>query len=533
GAEVTSILKCCAPTWLAELWQIEPAVELDRLREQTCGATTTQLWRELDDALAALTRDVPLVLCIDDAQWVDAATSAWVDSFAQGSVSARVLLIAISRDGSDKSHDDAPAAAASPTVLKVSPLERSAVAAFLRKQFAKETTTGEAFEDLVDMASDQCRGEPVLLEEFATRLAEAAPAAWRSRSGSGNATARRIALPRTVRDLLRHRLACLDDDSLRLLESAAIVGRRFTSAELAAACEQPVATVEQTLTSLTGCVSRGPRLTWPDGTMTTMFGFRDERCCKALIDAVPLPRRALIHGRVVRRLEAGYGDRAVELACDLAPHCEHAGDLARAVTYLRHAGGIARRRSAPAIAARHYRRALVLIEGLPASPDRNVSEAQLQLALGRELAALHGPGTGEVAACYGRAMALEADIDSIPSRCSVLWGLWVYHVSCGPLATARALADQHLALARAHGEPALLLESYHAQWSTGLMMGDVHAVLENARLGMAVCGSRSDYSLLEMTSGCMLHDVHLSNHHAAICAGFFSAWADALLGRDE
>lgn len=54
----------------------------------------------------------------------------------------------------------------------------------------------------------------------------------------------------------------------------------------------------------------------------------------------------------------------VEIACELAMHCERASNLARAVTYLRHAGDIARRRSARAIAARHYRRALVLLESL-------------------------------------------------------------------------------------------------------------------------------------------------------------------------
>ena len=533
GPRIAAILQRCAPTWLAELWRVTTPAEIDRLRERTCGATPTRMWRELDEALTEITRDTPIVLGIDDAQWSDPATQAWIEAFSGRPGRSRTLLLVASRSGFDDLRTDSAPATPEPIVFELGPLDRSAVAHYLRMRSA-DGIAPRASAGFIDLAAEQCRGAPWLLEEVADELvnADSAPEKRGHASRTGSAIPDRFAFTTSAADFLQRKIAQLDDGSRRLLEAAAIVGRSFRGADVATVLECSVDDVEHQLAELDAFVSPEPQTSAPDGTTASLFSFRSQRCRETLLERISPPRRALLHGRIVRTLESANRDRAVELACDLAVHSEQAGDLERAVTYRRHAGDTARRRSAPVIAARHYRRALVLLESLPASAERLRSEASLQLALGRELVTTLGPGGDEVAACYERAMTLEADIEPKASRCAVLWGLWVYYMSRGPLATAQTLSDRHMELAQALGEPALLLESYHAQWCTALVRGELNGVFTHTRLGMAVCGASADYSL-EMTSGCLLHDAYLSNHHVAICAGFFSAWADLLAGREE
>ena len=70
----------------------------------------------------------------------------------------------------------------------------------------------------------------------------------------------------------------------------------------------------------------------------------------------------------------------------------------------------------------------------------------MQIALGRELIAMQGPGADEVATCYERAQALQPSIESAAERCAILWGLWVFYLNRGPLETAKEVADRHFDL---------------------------------------------------------------------------------------
>jgi len=536
AAEVVPVLRRCAPTWLAELWEIETSAELSILRQRTCGATSKQLWRELEAALAAMTRDAPMVVCIDDVQWADPATLAWIASFARRPARATVLLIAISRNKSPPAPSTLRELSETTncTVVELQRLDRTAVVDYLRSHLPAETAASCSFEQLAEFVYRNCRGEPLLLADVANRLADGAPLSHRDgrwASGRG-AVSRPLDPPVNIEDMMQRQFERLAAEQLQTLEAASVAGKSFTSAEVAAACGSTAADVEDTFARLEAFVVRGPQVRWPDGTTTATFRFLHALHRSALLESLSPLLRAVFHERIGRRLETAYGDRAAEIACDLAMHFERTSDLSRAVIYLHHAGDTARRRSAPAIAAQHYRRALVLLASQPASAERNLSEARLQIALGRELIAMQGPGADEVATCYERAQALQPSIESAAERCAILWGLWVFYLNRGPLEIAKEVADRHFDLTRQLGDPALLLDSHHAQWGTALMIGDVSAILAHTRHGMALCGSRADHSLA-MTSGCTLYDVHLNNHHAAVCAGFFSAWGDTLAGRQE
>jgi tetratricopeptide (TPR) repeat protein len=271
---------------------------------------------------------------------------------------------------------------------------------------------------------------------------------------------------------------------------------------------------------------------WPDGTSTRTFEFEREGDREAILDAVPVPRRAMLHRRVGGRLEAAYKTAPGDIAAQLAAHFERSGDYDRALAHHYAAGVVARRRSAPEVASKHFRRALALVQSLPLSKQRDLREADLLVAIGRELIISEGLNSDAASDAYRRAMELQEGVDDGPILSRTLWGLWVYHLNCGPLENAQRVADRLFELAQACGDPEELLQAHHALWGTSLMLGNVNAVLEHTRKGIALCATEADVPL-KLTTGCMFHDVHLHDHAAAVCAGFIGAWADVLAGRKD
>jgi len=97
---------------------------------------------------------------------------------------------------------------------------------------------------------------------------------------------------------------------------------------------------------------------------------------------------------------------------------------------------------------------------------------------------------------------------------------------------AARVVDQLSELARQLGAPKLQLAVYHARWCIAHMLGDLATVQTCTQSGMEACG-KADFLGTAMTRGCTQSDAHLTNHHAAVCAGFFRGWADGLMGRTD
>src|SRR5206468_4320741 len=87
------------------------------------------------------------------------------------------------------------------------------------------------------------------------------------------------------------------------------------------------------------------------------------------------------HQSIGEREELGYGDRARDIAAELAAHFEQAGDDRRAVRYLAEAAETASHRHANAEAVGYVSRALDIAEQLPGG-ERVASRLGLLKQLG-------------------------------------------------------------------------------------------------------------------------------------------------------
>lgn len=471
GMSVASQLRREAPAWLAELaTELTPA-ERHALLQKTSGATDQ--WRnyELRRALTTLAMSTPLAMYFEDFDRCDTETRGFVTSLLGDPVNASILLLA--------THSDA--------------------------------NEGKSRRLLARTPAAAGRITEIQLESPDHGASAAAPRAWRPR------------------------LERLDGTARQALEGASVAGTRFTAAEVAAAIDLPEDEVTFALqgveqqSEILAC--RG-RQHWPDGTETSVFTFRNALDAAAILEQAPAPRQAEMHRRIARRLLDGWAAHPAHMVSRLAWHFEQAGELEQAVEFRYRTGALARRRGSHAVALKNFRRARVLLDSLPASGDRDLQTAKLCSAIGRELTSTQGLDSAEANRLYSQALELSRNLPASADLCNIVWRLWVFYLNRGPVRTTVELAHRLLALGRHLDNPALLLQAYHAYWGTALMLGELPVVLEQTRLGMAVCGAGTNGSLT-LTTGCTLHDAHLSDHHAGICAGFFSAWAEGMSGHKK
>ena len=148
-------------------------------------------------------------------------------------------------------------------------------------------------------------------------------------------------VPESLQQLIEQQVERLSPEIQRLLEVASVAGAEFSAASVAAGLEAEVDEIE---TQCEGLVRREHFLRangtaeWPDGTVAARYGFLHALYQEVLYHRLTARRRQRLHQRIGEREEAAYGERAREIATELAVHFERGRDYRKAVQYLQQAG---------------------------------------------------------------------------------------------------------------------------------------------------------------------------------------------------
>jgi predicted ATPase len=219
---------------------------------------------------------------------------------------------------------------------------------------------------------------------------------------------------------------------------------------------------------------------WPDGTVAGRYAFIHALYQHVLYARIPITRRAGLHLRTGERLERAYGQRAAEIAGELAVHFENGRDLERAVQYRRQAAENALRQHGYREAAHHATRALDLLSGLPAAQERVQQELTLQVTLGTALTARKGYSVPEVEPIYARALTLCEQVEDTPQLFPVLLGLGWFYTVRGPARAAYDVGKRLFTMAEATRDPAIALAAHNALGLASFYSGDFEAARDNA-----------------------------------------------------
>jgi DNA-binding CsgD family transcriptional regulator len=302
-----------------------------------------RLFEGIATALRAAAAERPFVAVIDDAHWADTVTLELVQFLIGALGDARVMIVVAYRsdevDGSPALGALIARAARARSVqrIELQPLSHAHIRELIDATLPKHVRL--SVESLRGIR-DRSEGNPLFAEEFLKAVVDD------ERFGETRQT-----LPESLRGLLRERLRRLAPDDVRLLEIAALIGRRFAAAFLARICERDTASLQPFLRM---AVDEHFLLEDPDE--PGCFSFRHGLTRETILDGILAMQARAMHLVIARQIER-EPDRA-ERIVELAEHYWRAAAFAECAVCAEPAGDLAKARHAYTEAAHLYERAL-------------------------------------------------------------------------------------------------------------------------------------------------------------------------------
>jgi predicted ATPase/3-dehydroquinate dehydratase len=485
--------------------------ELAALQRRTAGVTRERMLRELAEALEVITAEHPLVLVLEDLHWSDVSTLDLLSMLARRQERARLLILGtyrpvevLTRDHPLKglkqelqlhgqceelalnflseAHVEEYLARRTETEIET---ERKQDRVFTATRGSQEATGVRQLARLIHRRTD---GNPLFMVNVVDHLLsqgvlQQRDGQWLVKNDEFTAT-----VPENLRQLIAQQLTRVTSDEHKVLEAASVAGAEFSAAAVAAGVEQSTEAVE---THCDNLVHREQFLRsqgtseWPDGTVAARYGFAHALYQEVLYPQLSATRRIRLHRQIGEREEQGYGERAREIAAELAMHFERGRDYRKAVRYVGYAGENATRRSAYQESVILFTKGLELLKALPVTPERAQQELRLQVALGTALTSTKGYAAPEVKQTYLRAQELSQQLGKATELFSALSGLRCYYAMRTEHKTANALADQLLKIAEDARDSDLLIEAHVAK-STVIWMGEFLTARRHFERGLAL-----------------------------------------------
>lgn len=441
-----------APSWLLQLPGVVDAATVERLRLRVPSPNRERMLRELADAFEALAAERTLMLVVEDLHWSDRSSIDALAYLAQRVRPARLLLVASNRPA-DAAHADHGLASARQSLiaqrrvveLVLAPLSAPDVATYLAHRLPGAALAPGIAESLHARTS----GNPLFVTATVDFLLERALLGADGGRWQLSAPLDGV-VPDSLRQLALRQLDRLSPSERSIVEAASVAGDEFATAAVAAATDLPTEEIEDVCARLVArdeLVAPTGVAVWPDGTISSRYGFRHVLYREVIEDDLRPAQRARLHRAVADRLEAAYGGRSREIAAELAAHCEAAGDAVRAADQHLAAAAAAKERFAEREVITHLRAALEQMARQPHSMDRERAELGCLLDLGGALATMRGAGSDDVLAVHRRALELADRLDLPQARVQAQSGSFTFLIMRADLERARSVAADLLATA--------------------------------------------------------------------------------------
>jgi tetratricopeptide (TPR) repeat protein len=372
---IAAILRTYAPTWCMELPNaFATSGSLDKLQQETIGATKERMMREMGDALGMLSTSSPVVLLLEDLHWADPSSVDLLRHLCQRISTQRMMVAGtfrpedLERTGHPlKSYKVEMQAHNLCDEIALKSLSLQHIAAYLDATYVPNDFPAE----LAALVHDKTEGHPL----FATNLIQYLGERGDFGRTSGVWTLARplsdmqIEAPESVRAMISKKIDAVSAEERRALQYASVEGTEFLSTVTAKLLDVDEIELEELMARM-GKTHRLIEILGeeelPDGSLTTRYRFAHALYQNFLYSDLVPKRRVALHQQAGEQLVLHYGKRAPQVATQLALHFERGRDFVRAVEFLIHAGDHAAKLYGYAEAEKHYSKALSLVDKLPA-----------------------------------------------------------------------------------------------------------------------------------------------------------------------
>jgi len=371
---ISAVMRTYAPTWCVELPSaFVTSGSFEKLQQETIGATRERMMRELGDALGVLATNSPIVLLLEDLHWADPSSLDLLHHLCQRIGSQRLLIAGTFRP-EDIERSNHPLKSYKAEMqshnlcdeVVLGSLSREHIAEYLDATFAPNDFPSE----LTSLIHEKTEGHALFATNLLQYLGECGDIAKVNAHWSLTRPLSEMELeaPESVRGMISKKIDALEETERRALEYASIEGAEFLSTVTARLLgvdeidlEEQLARLEKTHRLIE---TRGEE-ELPDGALATRYRFAHALYQNHLYRNLVNKRRILLHRQAGEQLVLHYGQRAPQIATQLALHFERGRDFERAVEYLIHAGDNATKLYAYTEAEKHYSHAISLVERLP------------------------------------------------------------------------------------------------------------------------------------------------------------------------
>jgi predicted ATPase len=398
----------------------------------------------------------PLLVLLEDLHWADEGTLSLLVHLARTISTLPVMIIATHRN--DKIDIKPPLTKTLDELIRLGVVEQIPLGGLPERDVAQmiELLRGhEPSPALVNLVYSNTDGNPLFVEELIRDLVE--------NQSNGDFVERlqqsEVALPHSLRLLIRRRLAVVSNEATRVLGTAAVIGRSFNFSLLEAATGAEPDRLVDSLEEAEKAGLISSRLEYPEA----RFKFAHELIRRAVLDDLSVARQQRVHLNIAEAMEFLHSDSLEAHAEDLAHHFWSAGasaENAKTIRYLQMAGQKALRSSANIEAANHLIHGLQLLATLPETPERLQSELAFQTNLGMAWMATKGYAAPETRAAYERARDLCSGAGNSPQLVPIMMGLAIYFLLRAEYRATCDIAERTLKLAEALRDSGSAMEAH-------------------------------------------------------------------------
>ena len=489
GGSLVSRASTFSSGWTDWLAQLKKFVERKSALPADLTLQQSHLFEQYTRVIQALSREKPLLLILEDLQWVDEASASLLFHIGRQIKGHRILVVgsfrptevAVGRE--EKRHPIVP-------VLHEFKRDFGEIELDLEKSDGHEfvdayldsepNKLGKVFRETL---STQTKGQPLFTVELLRAMQEQGMLV-KDREGrwvEGRAFDWHK-LPSRIDAVIMERISRLTEKMRDVLTLASVEGQEFTAEVIARTRKEEVRELIKVLSSE---LEKRHHLVSAKGVRNlgnqrlSLYVFQNSLFQKFLYNGLDEVERTHLHEEVGNILETLYGEQAEEISVQLARHFQEAGILPKAMGYFAKAGTRALHLSAYAEAIAHFGKALEILRTIPPSLERDLHELSFQIPLAASQQAIHGYGAPEVSSTYGRMKDLCQKVGESPHVIYALYFLANYHWLRAEHATALEFTEHMMNLAQKADDPLSLAVTHTLHGTLSFIIGRLSSALEH------------------------------------------------------
>lgn len=386
---VKQCLRQFAPSWYIQIPSLLTEAEQATLKQELFGVTTQRMLREFVDFIEALSQQTPLLLCIEDLHWCDAASLQLIMALAQRQSAGRYMLLGSFRS-SVLQQDSSPLKGIYSQLmlqhqcqtLSLTNLDNEGIAKWLARSLPDALQT----DVITDLFCRYTEGNPLLLNAALEhlQLRGLIPVQPDTEADYSSITPAQIeqGISGGLKHLLSLKTANLDKDDRQVLEAASVSAAEFATESLAAVLQRDVLEIEEACEDHLlheQWLSPVGSQSWPDGSISESYRFWHQLYRQYFYETLSAARCRHYHLRFAERLLSGYQGKVSELASQLAYHFEAGGDFPKALSFSQEASRHAAQCFAYREAITHISKVIALSEQL-GDPEAQLSARKQRCA---------------------------------------------------------------------------------------------------------------------------------------------------------